>query len=572
MKIMRSLAFTGVLFLGMLFTAKSQTADDAIKHLDAERYSAAAKAIDQILASNPSTEAYFLKGYSLLRGAAETLQPEVIKQAQEAFEKGNALEKKGDALNSVGLGMVKLASKDFAGAKLIFDEVIKRTKGKDTDILYRIGEAYTLFPGANDPAEAVINLTQALEKSKVKDNPEYYITLSDAYLLKGEGGDAMNALQNAERMGKKQARVYEKMSKIWLQSKNYKEAKEVIDKGVAADPEHAPIYKYLSSFNQTFQKFDESAAAAKKYLEKSDGDCKAKLRYVKLAFIAKDYDNVIKTIEEIKGCSDDPIVLRLAGIIKFEKKESVEAIALLKKYIETAPKEEVYGLDYGFIGRSYLDIPAEGAEKANNDSLGIVYIEKAVSMNDTTRNYYKDLVTKFKADKNYEKAAKYLDKSIKTDKKAAGSDYADLAILYYQLRNWEKADSTFGKVIEAYRDAWPQAYALAAKARIFRYTQDSSMSATYPAAPLYEKYLSLLATEEARAKASKDVVDALLYLAAKEYLITKDSAKASTYLTELLKYDPANASAKDLLDKINGVITPVTTAPGDSTKSKDGKI
>lgn len=572
MKIMKSLALTGVLVLGILFSAKSQSVEDAIKHVDAERFTAAAKVIDQVIATNPTPEAYFAKGYSLLRSTAENLQPEVIKQAQEAFEKGNALDKKGDPLNTVGLGMVKLASKDFAGAKLIFEEVTKRTKSKDTEVLYRIGEAYTLFPAANDPAEAIINLNMALEKSKVKDNPEYYIALSDAYLMKGEGGDAMNALANAERLGKKKARIYEKMSKIWLQSKNYKEAKEAIDKGVAADGEHAPIYKYLSSFSQTFQKYDESAQAAKKYLEKSDGDCKAKLRYVKLAFIAKDYANVEKTINEIKDCSQDPIVLRLQGIAKFEQKMPAEAIELLKKFVATAPKEEVYGLDYGFIGRSYLDLPGEGEVKEKNDSLAITYIEKAVQMNDTTFSYYKDLGTRFKTAKNYDKAALYLEKAITTSKKPTGAEYADLGILYYQIKNYEKADAAIDKVLEAYKDSWPGAYALSAKIKIFKNQKDSTFSANFGAYPIYEKYLSLLPTDEAKAKSSRDVVDALLYLAAREYLVTKDNAKATNYINEVLKLDPANPRAKELSDKINGITTPVTTAPADTTKPKDGKI
>jgi len=570
-KIMKTLALTGVLFFGVLFSAKSQSVDDAVKHLDAERYTAAAKAIDQVIATNPSTDAYFVKGYSLLRSTAESLQADVIKQAQEAFEKGNALDKKGDPLNTVGLGMVKLASKDIAGAKLIFDEVLKRTKSKDVEILYRVGEAYTLFPGATDPAEAIINLNMALEKSKVKDNPEIYIALADAYLIKGEGGDAMNALQNAERLNKKQARIYEKMSKIWLQSKNYKEAKETIDKGVAADPEHAPIYKYLSSFNQTFAKFDLSAAAAKKYLEKSDGDCKAKLRYVKLAFIAKDYDNVLKTINDIKSCSNDPIVLRLAGIAKFEQKLPLEAIELLKKYVETAPKEEILGLDYGYMGRSYLDIPAEEPVKSQNDSLGMIYVEKAVALGDTAFNYYKDLAERFKAAKKYDKSAMYLEKSLATSKKPDVGDYANLGILYYQLKNWEKADTTFGKVLSVYKDAWPAAYAIRAQIQVFRYQTDSTFSANYGAYPLYEKFLSLLPTEELRAKSARDVVGALIYLAGREYAVTKDTAKAAAYLTEVLKYEPNNARAKELLDMVNGV-TPVTTAPADSTKPKEGKI
>jgi tetratricopeptide (TPR) repeat protein len=145
------------------FMATSQTLDEAIKHLDAERYTAASKAFNQLAETSPSPQTLFYKGYAILR-SPEGLTTESIKMAQTAFEAGNALEKKGDPFNQIGLGMIKLAGKDLAGAKLIFEQVKKDTKLKNADVLYRIAEAYTMFPAASDAAEAIININMALEK------------------------------------------------------------------------------------------------------------------------------------------------------------------------------------------------------------------------------------------------------------------------------------------------------------------------------------------------------------------------------------------------------------------------
>lgn len=122
-KIVKSYA-VALLFL-VPFISNSQTLEEAIKHLDAERYTAASKAFNTLAESNPSPETYFYKGYAILKSPDAT-NPENLKAAQAAFEAGNALGKKGDPINQIGLGMVKLASKDMAGGKAIFEEIKKQ--------------------------------------------------------------------------------------------------------------------------------------------------------------------------------------------------------------------------------------------------------------------------------------------------------------------------------------------------------------------------------------------------------------------------------------------------------------
>ena len=540
----------------------AQTLDEAIKHLDAERFVAATQAFNKLAETGATPQTLFYKGYAILK-SPDGITPESLKNAQEAFEKGNSLDKKGDPLNQVGLGMVKLASKDFAGAKLIFEEVKKATKSKNTDVFYRIAEAYTMFPNANDPAEAILNIDLALEKSKVKDNPEYYFVKSDAYMLKNEGGDAMNALQNAARMNKKQGKTYEKMSRVWLQGKNYTEAKDAIDKGIAADPTHAPIYRYASSYYQSRNNYKESAAAARKYLDNSDGDCKGKLRGAKLAFIAKDFENVKKLIEEIKDCNTDPYVNRMIGIINFEEKKPIEAIDALKKFIEKVPSDESPAMDYGYIGRSYMIIPAEGDAKILNDSLGIINIEKAISLGDTSFNYYNDLASTFLKNKNYPKAAMFAEKSVLAKKNPNASDFATVGSYYSYSRNWTKSDEYIDKALGLYKDAWVDGFEMSARVKTFKNMADSTYSANFTSAPLYEKYLGLLGEAgKGDPKNKRKVTDALMYLTGREYQVNKNISKATEYLNELLKYDPTNEKAIKQLEVIKSIGTATPPSPG----------
>jgi hypothetical protein len=552
---------TLVLFLGFLASTQAwaQTLDEAIKSLDAERFTAANKAFGEIAKSSPTPLNHFYKGYALLR-SPEASQPEIIKEATDAFTAGNALDKKGDPLNQVGLGMAKLAGKDPAGAKLIFDEVKKATKLKNTDVLYRIAEAYTLFPAVADAAEAIMNINMALEKSKAKDNPEYYIIKADAYMLKNEGGDAMNALQNAERLGKKLGRIYEKMSKVWLQSRNYKEADASISKGITAEPTHAPIYKYQSSYLQTMGKFAESAAAAKKYLTNSDGDCKAQVRYAKLAFVSKAFDDVLNTISSVRSCSKDPYLDRMTGIINFEKNNPTQAINDINKFIDAKPEGENFAMDYGYIGRSYLAMSGDVAAKKNTDSLGLIFIEKAIQLGDTSFNYLQDAANIFYKNKNYAKAAIFSERNINNKKSPNAADFATVGNNFYAAKDWAKAQTYVEKALGLYNDKWIDGFALLSRIKTFKNSKDSVFTANYGAAADYELYLQKLGEGRKNVANKRNVTEALTYLAGKEYLLNKDNAKAIAYLEEIVQLDPSNEKVKGQIDAIKGVVPPAPAA------------
>ena len=566
---MKKMKIWAVLGLLLTFTwSFGQSIDQVIKDLDAERYTAALDGANKLVVSSPGVDTYFLKGYTIL-SSPDYAKPENLKAAQEAFEAGNALEKKGDPLNQVGLGMVKLASKDLAGAKAIFDEVKKDTKMRNADVLYRIAEAYIMFPEANDPAEAILTIDLALDKHKTKDNPEYFLVKAAAYLMKGDGGNAMNALQNAERVGKKDAKTYAHMAQIWLQSRNYQGALEAINKGVSADPTHAPIYKFQSSYWQTFGDFAKSAEAASNYLKNSDGDVKAKLRYAKLAFIAKDYISLKRVLSEIKGSTDDPYIHRMEGIVNYEEGKFGQAIKDFQSFIKANPKDENFGLDYGYIGRSYLKMTGDSATTALNDSLGVMNIDKAVAINDTTMevDHYGEAAAILAERGDFDKASLLTEKSLQTKKEPNASDYASLGTSFFRGRNWVKANEYLEKALAEYNDAWPAGYALAALAKTYRDISDTTKNHLYLGAPDFEKYLSLIGEEGKRNPANKTyVVYALKTLAGRD-LSNQDVDAAKAKIEEVLAISPDDADAQAMFHRFSKMLDPNYVIPGMETDS-----
>ncbi len=286
-KILKSLSVS-MAVLALSFQTMAQTVQDGLKNLDAERYNAAGTIFKQLVASAPTAENYFYQGYYFLNLQDGTMD---LSQAKDAFAKGAALDaKRPDALCRVGLAAVKMFSGDKAGAKIDFDLIKKDTKNKNAEVLYRIGEAYALSDKINDPAEAITNIQAGLDLMKVKNNPDPYVAMANAYLFKNDGGPAMTALENALNMGQKVAKIRTLMGRVWYQGKNYPKAQTEFNEAIKADPDYAPAYYYLSSLFTTFGKFPQAAENAKKSLEKSEATQATKLRYIKLATASKDYE------------------------------------------------------------------------------------------------------------------------------------------------------------------------------------------------------------------------------------------------------------------------------------------
>ncbi len=564
-KILKSLSVAVVAILALSFQTMAQTVQDGLKNLDAERYNAAGTIFKQLVDSAPTAENYFYQGYYFLNLQDGQMD---LAQAKDAFAKGAALDaKRPDPLNRVGLAAVKMFSGDKAGAKTDFDLIKKDTKNKNADVMFRIGEMYALSEKINDPAEAVTNIQAGLDLQKVKNNPDYYIAMANAYLLKNDGGPAMTALENALNMGQKVAKIRTLMGRVWYQGKNYPRAQTEFNEAIKADAAYAPGYFLLSSLYTTFGKYKQAAENAKLGLDNSEATPAAKLRYIKLATASKDYDGAMTVLGQIFDTEKDPIKYRLKGYIQVEKGDCADGVKNIQEFLNQAAKERHLASDYGMLGKAYACIKDDAAKKGN-DSLAVYNIEKAIELGDTVTVTLNDVANIYKPAKNWTKLAATYEKMISKSKKPSGPDYYNLADAYMRGREYVKADSAYSKANEGYKGTF--AFIHFQKARCKQYV--NLTDSTFSAAASYEKFISD-SNDADRAKETykRYYSEANGYLGMKALLISKDTVKATEYMNQALKWDPTNAKAQQVLQSITGgTPAPAGTTPPPNNNQPNG--
>ncbi len=528
----------------------AQTAQDGMKFLDTEKFSKAKTVFEGLAQTATTPENLFNLGYYHLNNPLVD-----VKAAEEAFNKGAALDPK-NFLNKVGNGMAKLAAKDRAGAKLIFDDVMKVTKLKNTDLIVKIAQAYTMFDETNDPAEALRLLDLVLENKKFVASEDYYLARGKVFYIKNDGGGAMSEYEKALPFNKNVAKVRSLMGQVWVQGKNFQKAFDNYTAGIAADANFAPTYRQLGNLYVTYKRYAEAAKNFKKYNELADTDDDAKLRYAKLAFSSQDYDTALEVLNDLKSRVKDPIVYRLIGMAQIEKGQVNDGIGNIQKFLTEAGENRQLGVDYGYIGRGLAKLTDEASKKAN-DSLAIVNMEKAIAMNDTSYNYIADIASIYSKAKRYIDAAKVYQKIIDTSKKPTITDYFNLGNVQSAGKDWANSKATWTKIVEMNPKYATAYYQLAGAMRNLDTTATKAS-----AIPMYQKFVDLNDAPDATKLTDggkRLMATALTYLASFAGN-SNETDKAKALFERVLTFDAANKYAKEALDRINApVVAPVTT-------------
>ncbi|MGE5411363.1 MAG: tetratricopeptide repeat protein [Clostridiales bacterium] len=505
---------------------RAQTIDEGLKLLEVEKYNAARKVFEDYVSKNSKKpEGYFNLGkLDVIEGKLDA--------AQETFQKGKSTDE-DDATNIIGLGMVKLAKGDTAGAWKDFEEALDKTDKKNVDNLIYIAESYVLTDAKNYN-RAIDLLNKAANKSKK--NSRVYATLGDIYMKQSNGSQAISNYRTAIDYDKKYLKAYVGIAQIYIKIKNYEDAEYNIEKALKADSTYAPAYRVLAEYYYGKKQYEKGSENFRKYVQFSENTPDKQVRFATMLFLSNEYDEAIKLINQLasEGKNNDKLQHILA-FCYFYKDNPTDGVPAFEKYFSMAKPNDISATDYEYLGKLYA--------KGGNDSLAVQSYKKAISM-DSTRSgdLYGEMATMDMKNKNWAAAADdFRKKEALTGKKLGAMEYFNLGQAYYKMNDFAKADSAFDQFIQQ-QPTIAQGYYWRALCN----AQLDPESEKGLAKPFYEKYIQIATASPDPAKVKGGLIEAYSYLGYYYYL-QNDYQNSIANWTEVSKLDPGNTQASEAL-------------------------
>ena len=522
----------------------AQSVQDGINFVDSQKYAKAKQNFTDLINQNPKdANNFFYLGNIYL-----TQFDPNFTEAQDSFNKGLALDPKS-YLNKIGLASVKLGKGDRSAIAEI-QQIVKDSKEKDAEVLFRAGEALTLFEKNNSPDLAISYLNKAIEKAQKNGVPaHYYYSLGDAYRLKKDPGNAMSAYDKAEAVAKNKASVYTRKGTLWIAAQQWQQAKQNIDKAIAVDPTYAPAYKALAGFNIKYQKNAEATQNLINYTKYADEDPYTQLEIAKLYFTNDDYANAKTTLNAVFDKVNDPIKYKLRAYILYGEGDYIGAKQNMDLFISQADKSRVQPSDeglQGLIAAGMAKGEKDAAKKAQLDAIAQQKIAIAKAAKDETLKWDEELA-KVKGGINSASveqgptspAIEALKKKIVENPSDTDSLYK-LATEYQNVQNWNGAILTWGKMISALPE-WAPAYY--SQGYAYQQAKNNDM-----AKASYEKFISLV--KPAEIEANKPSLGYAYFFVA---FMEKDTnpEKAKQDVAKSLEYEPTYQDAINLQKALN---------------------
>lgn len=528
-----ALAFTGLM--------SAQSMQEGINAVDSQKFEKARQIYSNMAASDKDGDAYFFIGNTYLT----QFEPD-YEAARAEFQKGLAKNAKSH-LNRIGLASIKLAKGDKSGISEI-QAVVKDSREKDPEVLYRAAEALTLNEKAASPDLAIEYLNKAIEKSKSAP-AHYYYTMGDAYWLKKDAGKAMTAYESALPVAKNKASVYTRMAKLWILAKQWKLAQEKINQAIAADPTYAPIYRLKADYDIIYQDYKAAAQDLLNYEKYADRDPVTQLEIVKLYFNTDDYKTAQSRLNSVFDSVNDPIKYKLRAYLKFiNDSDYTGAKADLDQFYKVADPSKIFTADRGLEGLILAGLAKDTTDSAQKKIMmdrSAQLIAAAKKADDKTLDWDAQLarvsgakvdIAAANAGPTSAKIAQY--KATLEKNPNDTNTMVEMATEYQNLGNWNAALVTWQK-ISSLAPTWSYAYFGQALALAQLERMDDAKSA-------FQLFVNKAeaAKPEEQMQLKDSIAYAYYYLA---YLTYKDDkATALQYLDKCLTLKPNDQDAQKL--------------------------
>lgn len=545
MKLPKKIALTAA--AGFLFhLGFAQSVQEGIQNVDSHKFGKAREIYNTMISSSPKdADNYFYLGNTYIT----QFEPNFFK-AEEYFKKGLEINSK-NYLNKIGLASIKLGKGDKSAITEI-QNIVKDSREKDTEVLYRAAEALTMYEKNNAPDLAIDYLNKAIEKAQKNGIPaHFYYTLGDAYRLKKDAGKAMTAYDNAASVARNKASVFTRMASLWMAAQQWQQAKQNIDKAISADPSYAPVYKVKAAYDIRYQQNQLATQDLINYAKYADEDPYTQLEIAKLFFTNEDYTNSKATLNKVFDKVDDVIKFKLKAYLDYADGEYASAKQNMENFISKAEKERIQPSDQGLLGLIDAGLAKDEKDEAKKQQLlteSKAKIAIAKNAKDTTLKWDEELIKLSGSSAANEAAANAGPSSpeIEDLKKKVAANPQDtdalfkLANAYQNVKNWNGAAFTWQKMINLLPD-WAPAYY--SQGYAYQQAKNNEMAKLS-----YENYISKITPAEVAA--NKEPLS-YAYFAVAYMVKDSDQQKAKAYVDKSLELNRTYQDAINLNQQLN---------------------
>ncbi len=594
-----------VILLTGLFTLsigyiQGQDLNSAILLTRSEQYDKAREILQQLIQKEPTnSKNYFYLGENyLLEYFSDTISNSLTvsaKSAKEIYQKGVDANP-NDPLNYIGLAKVafylgdnKTADEMRAKAKsfLLPYKNLKRISPPANEYAFalaKIAESY-INDGTVDTSLALPLIREALKiDSKNKD---IYFIAGDIYMLINDGSDAIRNYNLAQFADPQSPTANMKIGYVYMKGRALTSAIPAFEEAIKLNADYAPAYRELGQLYSSAGRFDQSKEYFKKYLELTKGNIPAQTRYVNALFYAKDYDGVLKNVEEIFAVDKSRTYMnRIAGYSAFEKNppDYNKALSYMETLFKTVAPERIIQKDYLYLARilikknqNYPKMDDElnslkgqlakeksksavtAADKAklkagideltnkisnlekemakSNSELDRAFVayDKALTFKPDDKYLLNEIGNNYLTFKRYNEAARVWTKLLDPSKDNT-EDLMRIGRAYYTGEDYKAADSVFTAITKK-NPAYVPAYVWIANTYV-KMDPDSKLGL---ARPKFKKVIEVAKSDSINNASS--MMDAFTYLSY-YYMVNNDLSTSKAYYERMINLTPNNKDYK----------------------------
>ncbi len=327
-------------------------------------------------------EIYYWIGMSYYRRDAYS-------QAKEYFRKG-VEDKSRSALNHAGLGMINMIEQNYSTANEELEAAIDYGRRKNLEVSFAVAEAYL----QGGPAE-IRNAKQILYplKSEYPDDPRTYLELGTYYKETGVPSLAIEELERAIELRDGYIPAYVMLAELYYEKgkesnegADFEKAFDYANQAIEKDPDFAPAYRTRAEVYLLLKQYGKARDDMQKYVNLTQGDLRAELRYASFLFLTEDYEQAIERLDAIDTTTQ--LKRRLLGIANYELGNMEEAKQHMDEYFQNTKKDEyIIWQDYKVYGDIFR---AQG----KLDSADKYYV-KMIMKSDEQSGYFETLAEQY---------------------------------------------------------------------------------------------------------------------------------------------------------------------------------